>query len=218
MNRDSWLQLAQSQGAIAVIRAPNFQLGLQLAKAVAAGGMRLIEITWDSEAPTALIARLRQDLPHCTIGTGTILSVSNLKNAIAAGAQFVFMPHTNFDLIAIALHREVPIIPGALTPTEIMTAWQAGASSVKVFPVQSVGGASYIQNLHAPLGQIPMIPTGGITLENAKDFIAAGAIAVGLSSSLFPKTAIETENWDKIRHQAETLLRTLQSIGQSSIR
>lgn len=217
MDRDSWLQLAQLQRAIAVIRAPNFEVGLQLAKAVAAGGMKLIEITWDSEAAAELIDRLRHDLPDCTIGTGTILTVAHLKDAIAAGAEFAFMPHTNFDLIAIAVHRNIPIIPGALTPTEIMTAWQAGASSVKVFPVQSVGGASYIQNLQAPLGHIPMIPTGGITLENAEDFITAGAIAVGLSSSLFPKAAIETRNWDKIRHQAETLLKTLQSIGQSSL-
>ena len=212
MKHDDWLNLVQQNKAIAVIRAPSFLIGEKIAKSVAAAGMKLIEITWDSDRPAELISHLRQELSDCTIGTGTILAVSELKNAIAAGAEFVFTPQTNFDLIAIALNRSVPIIPGALTPTEIMTAWNAGASSVKVFPIQCVGGVSYLQNLRAPLGHIPMIPTGGITLENAREFISAGAIAVGLSGSLFPKTVIEHEDWNEIQHQAETLLRTLKSI------
>jgi 2-dehydro-3-deoxyphosphogluconate aldolase/(4S)-4-hydroxy-2-oxoglutarate aldolase len=212
MKHDAWLRLVQQQRAIAVIRASRFDMGLAMAKSVAAAGMKLIEITWNSDRPAELMNQLRQELPNCTVGTGTILTVSELKAAIAAGAQFVFTPHTNFDLIAIALNREVPIIPGALTPTEIMTAWNAGASSVKVFPIQCVGGIQYLENLRAPIGHIPMIPTGGITVENAKDFIVAGAIAVGLSGSLFPKDALQNQDWTKIQHQAGVLLKTLTSI------
>lgn len=209
MKRDDWLGLVEQHRAIAVIRAPSVSLGQQMAKSVAAAGMKLIEITWDSDRPAELIAQLRQDLPDCTIGTGTILTTASLKSAIAAGVQFVFTPHTNFDLVAIALNQDIPIIPGALTPTEIMTAWNAGASSVKVFPIQCVGGVNYLENLRAPLGHIPMIPTGGITLENAKEFISAGAIAVGLSGSLFPKDAIKNADWNKIQHRVEILLETV---------
>jgi 2-dehydro-3-deoxyphosphogluconate aldolase / (4S)-4-hydroxy-2-oxoglutarate aldolase len=212
MKRDAWLRLVQQQRAIAIIRASRFDIGLEMAKSVAAAGMKLIEITWNSDRAAELIHQLRQALPDCTVGTGTILTVSEMKRAIAAGSQFVFTPHTNFDLIAIALNRKVPIIPGALTPTEIMTAWNAGASSVKVFPIQCVGGVQYLENLRAAIGHIPMIPTGGITVDNAKDFMAAGAIAVGLSGSLFPKDAIKIQDWSKIQHQAGVLLETLKSI------
>jgi 2-dehydro-3-deoxyphosphogluconate aldolase/(4S)-4-hydroxy-2-oxoglutarate aldolase len=176
-----------------------------MARAIAAGGIHLIEITWTSEAAGQLIAELQTELPTCVIGTGTVLNATHLREAIAAGAQFCFTPHTNVELIHRAVEQQVPIIPGALSPTEIVTAWQAGAASVKVFPVEAVGGASYIRSLQGPLGHIPLIPTGGVTLHNARDFIAAGAIAVGLSSQLFPKQAITAGNWAMITHQAQML-------------
>lgn len=209
MNSQSWLTFVKQHRAIGVIRASNFSIGQNLARSISSS-MKLIEITWDSESPAKIIEQLRADLPDCAIGTGTIFSVADLKSAIAAGAQFVFTPHTDFDLIAIARRFDVPIICGALTPTEIITAWKAGASSVKVFPVGSVGGASYIQNLRSPLGHIPMIPTGGITIQNAKDFIEAGAIGVGISSGLFPKDSIAAQDWDGIEQQAQILMQSLQ--------
>lgn len=209
MKSDSWLSLVKMHRAIAVIRAPSFSIGAQMAKAVSSGGIQLIEITWDSDQPADLIAYLRSELPNCIIGTGTILTIAQLKDAIAAGAAFVFSPHTNLDLIQVALSEEIPIIPGALTPTEIVAAWQAGASSVKVFPVQSVGGANYIHSLQSPLGSIPLIPTGGVSLENAPAFIQAGAIAVGLAGNLFPKDAITSGNWHVIEQQARSLCHAL---------
>ena len=132
-----------------------------MAQAVAAGGMRLIEITWNSERAADLISQLQSELPNCVIGSGTLLTLEDLQGAIAAGAQFCFTPHTNLTLIQAAAKRQMPIIPGALSPTEIVTAWQAGAPCVKVFPVGAVGGAGYIRSLQGPLGQIPLIPTGG---------------------------------------------------------
>lgn len=209
MPNQSWLTLLQQTRAIAVIRTAKIEQGRQMALAVAAGGIQLIEITWNSDRPTELIQQLRVELPNCTIGTGTLLTLDQLKEAIAAGAQFLFTPHVDPVMIQTAVAHSIPIIPGALSPTEIVTAWQAGASCVKVFPVSSVGGASYIKSLQGPLGNIPLIPTGGVTLENAKEFIAAGAIAVGLSGQLFPPQLVAQRNWSAIAQLAKNLMQQL---------
>ena len=215
MSNQSWLTLLQQTPAIAVIRTAKIEQGRQMALAVAAGGIQLIEITWNSDHPTELIQQLRLELPNCTIGTGTLLTLDQLKEAIAAGAQFLFTPHVDPVMIQTAVAHSIPIIPGALSPTEIVTAWQAGASCVKVFPVSSVGGASYIKSLQGPLGNIPLIPTGGVTLENAKEFIAAGAIAVGLSGQLFPQQLVAQENWSAIAQLAKNLMQQLATVKTS---
>lgn len=206
---NEWLQKLQKYRAIAVIRAHRIETGLALAKAVAEGGMRLIEITWNSEEPAQLISQLREQLPFCTIGTGTILTVEQLRDAIACGVQFCFTPHVNLRLIQTAAAEHIPIVPGALSPTEIITAWQAGVNCVKVFPVQAVGGVNYIKSLQGPLGHIPLIPTGGVTLENAPQFITAGAIAVGLAGELFPPSLVSTQDWQAITQRANRLHRQL---------
>lgn len=205
MSNQSWLTLLRQHRAIAVIRASQLSLGRQMALAVAAGGMPLIEITWNSDRASELISKLRLELPHCTIGTGTLLNREQLRQAIDAGAEFLFTPHTDITLIQDAVEAGVPIVPGALSPSEIVMAWSAGASCVKVFPIESVGGANYIKSLQGPLGQIPLIPTGGVTMQNAEQFIRAGAIAVGLSGDLFPKALIEAGEWDAIAQRAKTL-------------
>jgi 2-dehydro-3-deoxyphosphogluconate aldolase/(4S)-4-hydroxy-2-oxoglutarate aldolase len=212
MFNHSWLKLLQQTSAIAVIRAPKIDQGYQMAKAVASGGMQLIEITWNSDRPEQLISQLRSELPACTIGTGTLLTLDQMEQAIAAGAQFLFTPHVDPVMIQAAIHKGLPIIPGALSPTEIVTAWLAGASCVKVFPVQAMGGASYIKSLQAPLGHIPLIPTGGVTLENAKEFLTAGAIAVGLSGQLFPQQLVAAGNWDAIAQLAQTFMQQLKTL------
>ncbi|MEB3150109.1 MAG: bifunctional 4-hydroxy-2-oxoglutarate aldolase/2-dehydro-3-deoxy-phosphogluconate aldolase [Sphaerospermopsis sp.] len=209
MSNQVWLSQLQKHRAIAVIRAPKMDWGEKMALAVASGGMQLIEITWNSDRPGELISQLRSQLPDCIIGTGTLFNMEQLQDAIAAGAQFLFTPHTDPEMIKVAVSQDVPIIPGALTPTEIVTAWTQGASCVKVFPVQSVGGASYIHSLQAPLGHIPLIPTGGVTLENAQDFLQVGAVAVGLSRELFPKNWVLEGNWHKITDQAKNLTQRL---------
>ncbi|PSB03474.1 bifunctional 4-hydroxy-2-oxoglutarate aldolase/2-dehydro-3-deoxy-phosphogluconate aldolase [Merismopedia glauca] len=201
-----WLSLLKSQRAIAVIRSSHSQaMTQQMALAVAAGGMGLIEITWNTQQAGELIAKLRAELPDCLIGTGTILELKELEEAIASGAQFIFTPHVNVELISRAVAAQIPIIPGALSPTEIVAAWQAGASSVKVFPIQAVGGAKYIKSLQGPLGHIPLIPTGGVTLDNAAEFIEAGAIAVGLAGDLFPLELVDKGNWQLITHKAQLI-------------
>ena len=207
----AWLARLQRQRAIAVIRAPNPALGVAMAQAVAAGGMEWIEIAWNSAQAPALVAQLRRDLPHCQIGVGTILTPDHLRTAIAAGTQFCFTPHVSPALIALARDHQLPMIAGALSPTEIVTAWQAGATCVKVFPVQALGGSAYIRSLQGPLGQIPLIPTGGVTLENARSFLDAGAIAIGLSSSLFPQEALMGRHWSELTRRATYLLQLTQN-------
>jgi 2-dehydro-3-deoxyphosphogluconate aldolase / (4S)-4-hydroxy-2-oxoglutarate aldolase len=209
---DKWLQLLRQHKAIAVIRCDDFNLAYNMAQAVAAAGMNLIEITWNSDRPAQLIAQLREELPHCTIGTGTILDLNQLATAVDAGAQFAFSPGFDVRLLETCLSRyQIPFIPGIFTPSEAINAWQQGAQVVKVFPIKSLGGAEYIKCLQGPLGHIPFIPTGGVTVDNAVEMIAAGAIAVGISSSLFPTEAIANQQWSEITEGAKLLIDQLQA-------
>lgn len=205
-----WQKLLFCHRLIAVIRSPQLEIGLAMAHAVAEGGIKIIEIAWNSDRPEKLVSLLRRELPDCIIGVGTILDNQQLQKAIASGTQFIFCPHLNPSLLTTAVEEyHIPLIPGALSPTEIVTAWQLGASAVKVFPIQAIGGAKYIKSLQGPLGHISLIPTGGITLENALEMLSAGAIAVGLSSQLFPQSLVQAEDWQAIAGRAEALLTSL---------
>ena len=201
----SWLTLLKKNRAIAVIRASEIERARKMALAAARGGMELIEITWNSPRSAELISQLRVQLPNCIIGTGTLLNQNQVKEAIMAGAQFLFAPHVDPLMIKAAKDSGLPIIPGALTPTEIVAAWQWGATCVKIFPAQPVGGPNYIRSLRGPLSQIPLIPCGGITLENAEEFLAAGALAVGVGTQLFPKHLVDSGNWEAISDKAAWL-------------
>lgn len=206
-----WLSLLGKHRAIAIIRVDDFMMGYNMARAVAKGGLPLIEITWNSHRAGDLISKLVAELPDCLIGVGTVLSVADLLDAIAAGASFVFTPHVDIEIIQTARSHNIPIVAGALTPTEIITAWKYGASSIKIFPVQCVGGSNYIRAIRPPLGDIPLIPTGGVTIANALDYLNAGATAIGISGDLFPKSLLSESNWSGITQQAEKLVRILQS-------
>ncbi|MCL2928218.1 MAG: bifunctional 4-hydroxy-2-oxoglutarate aldolase/2-dehydro-3-deoxy-phosphogluconate aldolase [Trichodesmium sp. St16_bin4-tuft] len=209
MDQDNWLNTLHENRIIAVIRTSKMQQAWHMANAVAAGGIRIIEITWNSHQAAKLITLLRSELPNCIIGTGTLLTLEDLQKALKIGCQFVFTPHINPIMIQTAKIAAVPIIPGALSPTEIVNAWQAGANCVKVFPISAAGGVNYIKSLQGPLGEIPLIPTGGVTLENALEFIKVGAIAVGLSGKLFPKKLIITQNWQAITQQTQLIVKQI---------
>ena len=205
-----WLQLLEKNRAIAIIRCSEINLARHMAHAVAKGGMNLIEITWNSDRPGDLIKELRRDLPHCNIGVGTILNVSQLNDAVVAGAQFAFSPHFEQNLLKLALDNyEIPYVPGTFSPSEIIQAWQQGVTAVKVFPIKSLGGIEYIRCLQGPLNQIPMIPTGGVTLENAPLMIKAGAISVGISSGLFSDQGTINQDWKNITTKTKKLLHEL---------
>jgi 2-dehydro-3-deoxyphosphogluconate aldolase/(4S)-4-hydroxy-2-oxoglutarate aldolase len=216
MRSEAWLNLLQQERAIAVIRAPDISTGITMAQAVYAGGMRLIEVTWGSCQPDRLIQELRQCLPQGVIGAGTITAIHQLEQAQQAGAQFIFSPGTSAPLIATAASAQLPIIPGALTPTEILTAWELGATCVKVFPIQAIGYADYLRSVRVPLAGIPLIPTGGITLANAAEMLAAGAIAVGLAGDLFPKAAMANGHWQTVQSLAQLLVESLKPYRQTT--
>lgn len=218
MSPETWLNLLEEHRAFAVIRTSNYEQGRRMAAAVIEAGMRLIEITWDCDRATELMAQVHHDYPDAIVGTGTVLDRPMLDEAIASGAQFVFSPHVNVNMIQVAAEQQVPIIPGALTPSEIIDAWQAGAYSVKVFPVSSMGGVTYLKSLQGPLGTIPLIPTGGVTLHNARAFLDGGAIAMGLSGHLFPKQLLASQNWPLITRRAAALMFSLTGKSRSSLR
>jgi 2-dehydro-3-deoxyphosphogluconate aldolase/(4S)-4-hydroxy-2-oxoglutarate aldolase len=156
-----------------------------IGEALAAGGVRAFEVTLNSPAALEAIAALaeRFEPDRLLVGAGTVLDLDAAAAAVVAGARFLVMPHTDPDLVAWATDRGIPAFPGALTPTEVLAAWRAGATAVKVFPASTVG-PSFVRELRGPLPQVPLVPTGGITLDSAPDFIAAGALAVGLGSWL----------------------------------
>ena len=207
---NSWLNLLQQHRIIAVIRADNAVIAREIALAAAAGGIKLIEIAWNTDRAESLIPKLQQELPDCKIGAGTVLDIDSAERAIACGCSFLFTPHTNLDLISKGLENNVPVIAGALTPTEILTAWQAGAAAVKVFPIKVVGGVDYLKCLQPILCDIPLIPTGGVTIQNAAQFLAAGAIAVGISSDLFSTEMIAEDDWTTIIARSQMLIRKVQ--------
>jgi 2-dehydro-3-deoxyphosphogluconate aldolase / (4S)-4-hydroxy-2-oxoglutarate aldolase len=208
--RAQWLALLERHRAIAIIRAPTVAVGLAMATAAAAGGFGLIEVAWNNNCnPAVMMQAIAQALPHCVVGVGTVLSAADLRGAIAARAQFCFTPHIDPELIALAQARYLPIVAGAMTPTEVVTAWRSGATSIKVFPISALGNGAYIRSLLGPLGPIPLVPTGGVTCESALELIEAGAIAVGLSSGLFPPAEVKAENWEAIEARSRYLVALL---------
>ncbi|MEE3717741.1 bifunctional 4-hydroxy-2-oxoglutarate aldolase/2-dehydro-3-deoxy-phosphogluconate aldolase [Tumidithrix elongata RA019] len=206
----SWLNLLQQHRVIAVIRSDQANLAREMALAAAAGGIKLMEITWNTDRAESLIPKLQHELPDCKIGTGTILNSDMAERAIACGCKFLFTPHTDPILIEIGKNANIPVIAGALTPTEIVTAWQAGAAAVKVFPIKLMGGVDYLTCLQPVLKDIPLIPTGGVNLTNAAEYLEAGAIAVGISSQLFLPEAIAQDDWTSIIAKTRMLIQNVQ--------
>jgi 2-dehydro-3-deoxyphosphogluconate aldolase/(4S)-4-hydroxy-2-oxoglutarate aldolase len=167
----------------AVIRAENADKALEFAQGCVRGGLKLIEITFSFPGAEDVIAELSKR-EGIIVGAGTVLNLPMAKKALASGARFLVSPHTDKELIKIAKDNSVPTVQGALTSSEIVNAWKAGVDMVKIFPVKSVGGASYIKAIKEPLPFVDIMTTGGINFENFTDFLNAGATAVGLSSAL----------------------------------
>ena len=178
-----------------------------VAEALVAGGVRAFEVTLDSPDALTAISALVHRYPDGSllVGAGTVLDVAGATTAVRAGARFLVSPHTDVELIHWAVEQGLPVFPGALTPSEILAAWRAGASAVKLFPASAVGPA-YVREMRGPLAAIPLIPTGGVTAENAAAFIAAGALGVGVGSWL-----IADGSPDLIRQRATQLIRAVQS-------
>jgi len=174
-------------GVVAIARRVSANAAPAIAEALAAGGVRAFELTLNEPEADAFraieaVAAVGADL-DVVIGAGTVLSIDAARRAVDAGATFLVMPHLDPDIVSWAAMFDVPAFPGCATPTEVLAAWRAGAAAVKVFPASSVG-PGFIRELRGPFPDIPLLPTGGVTLETAPAFIAAGAIGVGMGGWL----------------------------------
>ena len=191
MNRDEVVRKIKEIGVVPVVRANSPEEAMQAVEAIKAGGVPILEITMTVPGAIKVIEKIADKFgDEVVLGAGTVLDPETARNCILAGATFIVSPALNVATIELCRRYSIPICPGALTPTEVITAWQAGADFVKVFPAGSMGGASYIKNLKAPLPQVEIIPTGGVSLKTAADFIKAGASALGVGADLVDLKAI----------------------------
>jgi 2-dehydro-3-deoxyphosphogluconate aldolase/(4S)-4-hydroxy-2-oxoglutarate aldolase len=199
-------------GIVPVVRAPSAELAVRATEAVLAGGISVFEITMTVPGAVEVIRLLAQRLRgRALIGAGTVLTPEEADACVDAGAEFIVGPGLNLATIAAAHARDVPVMPGALTPTEVITAWQAGADMVKIFPCGAVGGAKYLRALRGPLPQVRMLPTGGVSATTAADYIAAGASALGVGSELVDTTALAAGQDQVLTERARELVAVVQA-------
>lgn len=199
MNKQAILQQIESIGLIPVVRAASAEEAITVAEVIGGGGVPIFEITMTVPGAVGVIEQLCKRFgPDVLIGAGTVLNPETAGACIAAGAQFIVSPSLSVETIKFCNARDIAIFPGALTPTEVVTAWQAGADAVKVFPASAVGGPSYLRALKAPLPQIKLVPTGGVSLATAKDFIAAGAWSLGVGADLVNTKAIRAGDYESV--------------------
>jgi len=178
-------------GIVPVVRATSSAEAFEAVEAIRAGGIPILEITLTVPGAIQIIAELSRKIGDAAlIGAGTVLDAESARSCIDAGARFIVSPSLDLPTIDLCRRLDVPVFAGALTPTEIVTAWKAGADAVKIFPANAVGGATYLKSIKAPLPQIQLLPTGGVSLSNAADFIQAGAFALGVGADLVDLGAI----------------------------
>jgi 2-dehydro-3-deoxyphosphogluconate aldolase / (4S)-4-hydroxy-2-oxoglutarate aldolase len=190
-------------GIIPVIRASSAREAIFAVEAVSAGGIAVAELTMTVPGAIDLIAELSKTLgSEILIGAGTVLDADTAQRCIEAGARFIVSPGFDLETVKRARQLGTLVMAGALTPTEVIAAWKAGSDMIKIFPCGNVGGAKYIRALKGPLPQIPMVPTGGVNLETAGDFIRAGAEAIGIGGELVSTTALQSKDTLEITRAA----------------
>jgi 2-dehydro-3-deoxyphosphogluconate aldolase/(4S)-4-hydroxy-2-oxoglutarate aldolase len=202
MQKAEVLKALREIGLVPVLRAESEEQALALASAIAAGGVTVLEVTMTVPGAIRVMRRLAEERPDILIGAGTVLDAETARMCILEGAQFVVSPALNLKTIELCHRYGVAVLPGALTPTEIVTAWEAGADVVKIFPASSLGGAKYLKSVKAPLPQVEMIPTGGVSLATAAEFLEAGAFALGVGADLVNPKAIADGHPETITENA----------------
>ncbi len=191
-----------SQYIIPVLRETDEEKLYSLAKALAEGGLKVLEVTLMSDSALKVIKRLSAD-KELVIGAGTVLDQSSAEKAMEAGAKFLVSPGLNEGAVVFARNNSIPFIPGVMTPTEIMLAVSLGCEVVKIFPVNTLGGVSYLKNLKGPFPQLKVMASGGIGLDDIRDYFEIGTFCLGAGSQLTPKDVIKNEDWKKIRELAK---------------
>ncbi|MBM4074795.1 MAG: bifunctional 4-hydroxy-2-oxoglutarate aldolase/2-dehydro-3-deoxy-phosphogluconate aldolase [Planctomycetes bacterium] len=211
MSRLESLHRVMDRGLVAIIRASSSQQLVNVARALYEGGVDIIEVTFTTPGVVEVISAVKKELgTKVLVGAGTVLDPETARTAILAGAEFLVSPTLNLDVIKLALRYDKSIMPGAYTPTEVLTAWEAGADVVKLFPAD-IGGAAYLKALRGPLPQVRIMPTGGVNLQTLPEFIKAGACAVGLGSQLVEKEAVEKGDFGRITSLAKQYVDAMKS-------
>ncbi len=219
LDREQVIRIIEEEKAIAILRGGQGKDALNLAEALLAGGIKLMELTFDQKDEDARkktvidIAMLNEALgDKMLFGAGTVTSKEMVRMAYSAGARFIISPDTNPDVIRLTRELGLVSIPGAFTATEVMTAYRAGADFVKLFPAD-LGGPAYIKALKAPLSQVKLLAVGGVKVENVTDYLKAGAVGAGLGSCLFTPAQIRNGEWETITENARRLK---QALGKES--
>jgi 2-dehydro-3-deoxyphosphogluconate aldolase / (4S)-4-hydroxy-2-oxoglutarate aldolase len=210
--RAKTLEKISAVGLIPIVRAPSPADASLAAEAIIRGGIGIAEITMTVPSALRVMEQVVQKYGHdVLLGAGTVLDAETCRAAILAGAEFIVTPSLDVRVIEMARRYAKPCFPGALTPTEIVTAWQAGAEMVKIFPCGPVGGPKYIKALKGPLPQIEMVPTGGVTLETAAEFIKAGAAAIAVGGELVDLKALRAGNYEVVTERSKQFLEAVRA-------
>jgi 2-dehydro-3-deoxyphosphogluconate aldolase/(4S)-4-hydroxy-2-oxoglutarate aldolase len=207
---ESTKEIMERVGLIPVLRAKSVAQGRAVVKAMIAGGVNIVEVTMTVPGAIDLLKDLKREYGNdLLLGSGTVTTAEQAQATIDAGAEFVVSPSLHLEVIRVTRSNSKISCPGALTPTEAITAWNAGADYVKIFPCSAVGGASYLKALLAPFPHLKLIPTGGVTLQTAASFIQAGARALGVGSDLVNLAAVDAGNGETITETARAYLKVL---------
>lgn len=202
MSQHEDLERVLNSGIVAVIRASSGEQLVNVARALYEGGVDVLEVTFTVPNVLEILAAVRKDLgKKILLGAGTVLDPETARTALLAGAEYIVSPCVNLDVIRLCKRYGKLVMPGAFTPTEVLTAWEAGGDIIKVFPAE-IGGPGYLKALHGPLPQVRLMPTGGVDLNTITDFLKAGACAVGIGSQLVEKKAVESGDMGRIRELA----------------
>lgn len=217
MNKQELIMRVKSIGLVPVVRASSAEEAITVIDAIKAGGVPILEITMTVPRAISVIEQVADRYGgDVIVGAGTVLDAETARTCILAGAQFIVSPSLNLNTIEMCHRYSVAVFPGALTPTEVVTAWQAGADIVKIFPCGAVGGAKYLKALKAPLPQVEMLPTGGVSLTTAAEFIQAGACALGVGADLVDLKAIRNGESEKVTETARAYVTAIQEARKAS--
>jgi len=218
VDKNSVLARIADVGIIPVVRAESEDEAAAVAKLISEAGIPILEITMTVPGAVKLIDQLRSHYgDEVLVGAGTVLQPELARACIDAGAQFIVSPALNMETIELCKQHTIAVFPGALTPTEVVSAWQAGADAVKIFPCSAVGGAKYLRALKAPLPQIKLIPTGGVSLSTAKELICAGAFALGVGADLVNTEAIKVGDYDSVASSARSYLAAVREARATTV-
>lgn len=209
-DRGATLRLIEDTGVVAVIRLESPDVLRDVCDALAAGGVRALEVTMTVPRAVSLIEQLSSSLPaDFAVGAGTVLDAETARQVILAGARFVVGPVFRPAVIDMAHRYDIPVMPGCFSPTEILAAWEAGADIVKVFPATALG-PGFFKDIRGPMPQLRLMPTGGVTRDNAGDWIKAGAVAIGVGTALVDKAAVKARRFDAIAANARHFVTAVQ--------